>query len=263
MATSACGDSRDCFIPETVLPDRTKVLAAASNGQAGRELLAAVFDGDGDKAARLLRADPRLAATTDGVFGDVVTVAISRCDKALVERLLDAGALADGPPVGERPITLALRASEPWFAETLLKRGASANARDTGGARPLDDAILLGSLGATRLLLDHGADVNAANALNGRPLQKALDASRYAVAELLLERGADPWAADNAGGTLGWAASQPALAQTAEDGAAFRRLQARVKTLGWPTPAPSPPEIAALAAAGRWPPPGARGLRPH
>lgn len=255
---TGCADARGCFVPGTKLPARSEVLAKASNGAAGRDLIAAVFDGEAAQALTMLKRDARLRDTHGGPLGDLLSIAIATCDKPMVERLLAAGVPANGPRGTEPPLTLALRATEPWYATILLEHGASANRSAGAGGRPLDDAIMLGSAGAVRLLLDHGADIHDVDKLGATPLQTALDAHRFAIAELLIGRGADPWAADKSGGTLGWAVSRPSLAQTADDTAAHGRLAARLKTLGWPDPAPSPAEVRALLAKRAWPPARAR-----
>lgn len=255
---TGCADARGCFVAETRLPERSVVLAAVNNGAAGRDLAAAVFAGDADAAATALARDPRLRDTSGGPLGDLISIAIAACDKPMVTHLLAAGVPASGPAGVEPPLTLALRATDPWFAQTLLKAGASPDRVAGAGGRPLDDAILLGSMGAVRLLVDHGARLDDRDSLGATPLQSALDAHRFAIAEYLLQKGADPWAADRSGGTLGWAVSRPALAQSAEDTAAHARLAARLDALGWPRPAPSPAQVRALAAAGRWPPARAR-----
>lgn len=256
LAVTGCADARGCFVPETVLPTQAAVLAKVDNGAAGRDLVAAVFAGNVDAAVRILAADPRLRTTHGGPLGDLLSIAIATCNKPMVERLLAAGVPANGPAGAERPLTLALRATEPWFAEALLKAGASPNR--SGGRRPLDDAIMLGSAGAVRLLLDHGAQVEDSDSLGARPLQTALDAHRFAIAELLIARGADPWATDKSGGTLGWAVSRPSLSLSKDDAAAHARLAAKLKSLSWPNPAPSPAEVRALRDRGAWPPRRAR-----
>ena len=258
LAMSGCADAGGCFIAGTVLPERSAVLARVNNGGAGRDLMAAVFDGDAGAAARMLAHDPALRSTTGGTLADLISVAVSRCDKPMVERLLAAGVAADPSGSAFPPLMLALRATEPWYAETLLKAGASANARGTGGDRPLDNAIVAGSMGAVRLLLDHGARIDDRDGTGATPLQTALDGHRFAIAELLIARGADPWAADRSGGTLGWAVSRPSLARNPDDSAAHDRLAGRLKAMGWPHPAPSPAEVRGLVATGVWPPARAR-----
>lgn len=255
---TGCADAKRCFIAGTKLPERAAVLAKVGNGQSGRELMTAVFDGDATVAARMLAADRRLADTSGGMLGDLISVAVANCDKPMVETLLKAGVPADGPTGRYPPLMLALRATEPWYAETLLKAGASANSRKDQPSRPLDNAIEIGSAGAVRLLLDHGARLDERDLTGATPLQTALDTHRFAIAELLIQRGADPWAADNSGGTLGWSVSRPSLAQTAEDNAAHARLAARLPAMGWPSPAPAPIAVRELIAAGKWPPARAR-----
>ena len=255
---TGCADARTCFIAGTALPDRAKVLAKVSNGGAGRDLMAAVFDGDVAGTTQRLAHDPRLRDTNGGPLADLLSVAIATCNKPMVERLLAAGVRADGPGAGYPPLMLALRANEPWYAETLLKAGASPDARDPKSERPLDNAIVIGSAGAVRLLLDHGARLDTTDSLGATPLQTALDAHRFAIAELLIARGADPWAADASGGTLGWAVSRPSLAQSTDDAAAHKRLVARMTQIGWPSPAPSPADVRKLRSQGQWPPPRAR-----
>ena len=258
ITMTGCADAKSCFVGGTELPRRETVIARADNGGSGRALVSAVFDGDAEAVSRLLAGDAQLRSTHGGPLGDLLSIAIAACDKPMVERLLAAGVPADGPSGVEPPLTLALRATEPWYAETLLRAGASANRRPGAGGRPLDDAIMLGSAGAVRMLLDHGARIDDADSLGVRPLQTALDAHRFAIAELLIARGADPWATDNSGGTLGWAVSRPSLAANAEDNAAHTRLAARLGAMGWPQPAPSPAMVRKRAAAGDWPPARAR-----
>lgn len=257
LMTSGCADA-GCFIPETVLPKREAVMARVDNGQAGRDLMAAVFDGDVATATRLVSGDRRLALTNAGVLADLLSVAVSTCRKPMVEALLAAGVPADGPPGRYPPLMLALRADEPWFAETLLKAGASSNSGKDQPVRPLDNAIVEGSSGAVRMLIDYGARLDDRDSTGATPLQTALDSHRFAIAELLIARGADPWAADNSGGNLGWAVSRPSLALTDEDNAAHARLAAKLPGMGWPSPAPTPEQVRALAAAGKWPPARAR-----
>ncbi|PZN94451.1 MAG: hypothetical protein DCF31_09500 [Alphaproteobacteria bacterium] len=258
LAMTACADARDCFAPDTALPRRDAVLAAAGAGTPAHRLLVAVYDGDLDTATTTIRTHPDLGRAPAGApFTDPLSIAIATCRKPMVERLLAAGVPAD-PPGAEPPLLLALRANDPWFATALLKAGASANAGSGRDDRPLDAAILLGSLEKLRLLLDHGARLDHRDSLGATPLQTAIDAHRFAAAELMLARGADPWAADRSGGTLGWAVSRPALATDADDKAAHQRLAARLDDFGWPRPAPSPREVRDLAASGRWPPPHAR-----
>ena len=257
LAMTGCADA-SCFIPETVLPKREVVLAQVDHGQAGRELMMAVYDGDATAVAQKLARDPLLKSTQGGVFGDLLSVAVARCDKTMVSRLLASGVPADGPPGNEPPLTLALRVTEPWFAETLLNAGASPNRLRKSGGRPLDDAIMIGSVGAVELLIAHGARLDARDSFDATPLHTALYSDSFAIAELLIARGADPWAVDRRGGSLGGAVSQPSLSRTPGDAEAQARLAAKLPMMGWPMPPPTPTELRALVAAGKWPPARAR-----
>lgn len=245
-----------CFVSGTRLPDRQAVLSAPDLGASARSLMEALFDRDADAVRRLLRTDPALAGVSARKAVDPLTVAVAMCDRGLVDTLLDAGAAPDGPNK-EAPLSLAIRATEPWFAARLLEAGASADPV-RADFMPLDAAIALNSSGAVRLLLDHGANVNFAGRLGDRPLHAAIDMERYRLAELLLDRGADPWAIDAGGASLGHAVAQPLTRPDAAEDQARQRLQAKVRALGWPDPAPTHREIRALALQGAWPPEAAR-----
>jgi len=242
-----------CFVPETRLPKREAVLDRVQ-GQSQRQVVEAAFEGDGDRVEAMLRADPALGNVHGGDFGDLLSIAIARCDEALLDRMLARGVDPDGPRESRAPLLLALRAKTPAMAERLLKAGARADPRTVKDPRPLDEAILIGSAGAVRLLLDHGADPNRRGTLGETPLHVALDSHRFRIAELLVERGADPWAADDSGGTLGAAVAKTSLSRDPADDEARRRLVDRVRKLGWPWPPPDWRQVKAMRAEGRWPP---------
>lgn len=242
-----------CFAPDTVLPDRAATLADPALGQSARDLAAALFDRDAATAATLLDRDPALARMAVGAHHDMLVVALSTCDHALVDLMLEKGADPNGRAAG-MPLNIALRADDPWFAQRLLQAGAKATPAPGGAGDPMRTAIELNSAGGVRLLLDHGAAVNHADRLGDRPLQYALDTERFAIAELLLERGADPWAIDSGGATLGWSVAQPPVAAPPVEDQARLRLQRRVKALGWPSPPPDPATVRRLAIDGKWPP---------
>ncbi len=255
LTMSGCGAaaSSDCFVPETRLPKRDAVIARVT-GESERQVVEAVFDGDSQRAAALIQSDPALSRIQGGDFGDLLSIAIGRCDEGLLNRLLALKLDPDGPPASRAPLLLALRARTPAMAERLLAAGASANPRSGTDPRPLDEAILIGSVGGVRLLLDRGADPNRRGGLGETPLHIAIDSHRFRIAELLVERGADPWAADDSGGTLGAAVARESLSPDPADDAARRRLVDRARKLGWPWPPPDWRQVKALRAAGRWPP---------
>lgn len=252
------GQADGQFLAGTTLPDKRETLAKVGGGQAGREIAAAVFDGDRPKVAALLARDPTLARTHAGET-DLLRIAIGRNDLALVQQLLAAGAPPDGPPgTANPPLELAMKATKPDFAHALLKAGANANPLPNGQFDPLYEAAANDSTGQARMLLDFGANPNEREPLGITPLLYALNASSFRVAELLLERGAEPWVVDQSGDTAAANLDNAALLPLGDNEAARRRLKARFKALGWPDPAPNAQATRALVMAGRWPPPNAR-----
>jgi ankyrin repeat protein len=73
----------------------------------------------------------------------------------------------------------------------LLDHGASVDARDRFGARPLNHAARFGHLPMLDLLLARGAPIDARNLAGATALFSAVEADRTEVAQRLIERGAD------------------------------------------------------------------------
>jgi uncharacterized protein len=73
----------------------------------------------------------------------------------------------------------------------LLDNGASCDARDRFGAKPLSHAARAGQLTVVRLLLERGAPIDARNLAGASALFAAIEANRPAVARELIERGAN------------------------------------------------------------------------
>ena len=254
-ASGAAPAAPNCFAPGTVLPT-----AAEAPGGTARALAEALLDGDLAAATKLLETDSALAKVRVGKDADMLVVALATCRHDAVDLLLDKGAPVNGLTPGV-PLTVALRANEPWYAERLLKAGASPNPKNSP-LGPITTAIALGSPGGVRLLLDHGTDVNARERTGNTALLTALDMDQFATAELLLARGADPWAIDSSGGNLGSSVTRPMVSTDPAQAAAQQRLAARLASIGWPDPVPDPRAVKALALDGAWPPAGARGARP-
>lgn len=245
-----------CFAPGTTLPDRAEMLKAPGVGESATVLVDALGERDVPRVRTLLIADPALAKIALGGGVDMLTLAVHSCERGAVDQLIDAGAPLDGLG-GGLPLTLALRARDPWFAERLLRAGASPNPA-AAPTQPMRTAIGLNSLAGVAMLLDAGADPNVAERTGTRALHTALDMERFRIAELLIDRGADPWAIDAGGANLATSAATPMLTEDAAEAAAQRRLAGRATALGWPQPAPDPRAIRALALAGNWPPASAK-----
>ncbi|PLR27279.1 hypothetical protein SGCZBJ_07725 [Caulobacter zeae] len=245
-----------CFVGGTALPDSRAALAAADHGQAGRDLMSAVLKGDVGEAQRRLRADPALKTTRGGPNGDLLSLAIARCDKPMVATLLDLG-VPPGGAANAVPLSLALRATDPSFATQLLQAGASPQRRETYW--PLKAVIGLNSLGAVRLLLQHGARINDHDATGATPMRLAVEQQNFRIAELLLEKGADPWAVGSNGETVGTVLAGPMRPGDPEEQAARPRVIEALKKAGWAIPGgPDAKETRRLVLTGAWPPAQAR-----
>jgi ankyrin repeat protein len=77
------------------------------------------------------------------------------------------------------------------LATELLDYGASVDARDRLGARPLSHAAKFGHLEMVDLLLAFGAPIDARNLAGATALYFAAEGGRTSVAKRLIERGAD------------------------------------------------------------------------
>ena len=77
------------------------------------------------------------------------------------------------------------------LATELLEYGASVDARDRFGARPLSHAARFGHLEMVNLLLAHGSPIDARNLRGATALYYAAEGGRTSVAQRLIERGAD------------------------------------------------------------------------
>lgn len=256
ILTMGCAPSAPgaCFVPGTELPERAAVLAVPGVGETARMLIDALFAGNAGEARALLVRDPALARLRLGGSADMLSLAVASCQRDIVAAVIAAGASVDGDGKG-LPLVLALRARDPWFAERLLKAGARANPPGAPSV-PMRTAIGLNAPGAVAMLLDAGADPNRAERTGTRPLHTALDMERFRIAELLLDRGADPWAIDAGGANLATSVATPMLTKDSDEAAAQHRLATRVRSLGWPEPAPDPRTIRKLALEGNWPPAG-------
>jgi uncharacterized protein len=85
----------------------------------------------------------------------------------------------------------AVDANCPDLAAKLLDLGASVDARDRFGARPLSHAAKSGHLQMVDLLLARGAPIDARNLAGATALFFAAEGSHISIAQRLIERGAD------------------------------------------------------------------------
>jgi len=136
-----------------------------------------------------------------------LTIAAGNGHDKLVERLLNAGAKADGGSAKITPLTQGLRAGSYATVKLLLDAGADPNRAAADDRKPLMLAARAGLDEIVRRLLDKGADVNGRNMKDGTTaLMWAANNGHKQLVELLIDRGADPSLTAKDGWTAGEAA---------------------------------------------------------
>ena len=269
--STAC-TAQQCMAPGAQLPDRTKIMANLTGGQAGREAMAAVFAGDVETLRRLVSADARVLDTRvtvpadydsrpDGQFGDLLTIAVAQCDGDTARALLDLGASPNGANAGW-PLAIAVQQRTPDMAALLLDAGAKADPAATGGEDVIPGVLAYGGLGAMRMLLRHGLDPNREGPNGGHTaLWTAIASEQYEVADLLMDHGASGWVVAGSGGTPALTLSRGgpiAFGGKAQD-ALREKLLGRMKAVpGTPWPPPDVLSMRKLVLAGEFPTPAAR-----
>ena len=163
-------------------------------------LCRAIASGDGTLAVTLLSEAPALAA-------QALIVGASRESPSpyFLERICHY------VYAGDTALHVAAAAYDVASAETLLRYGANARARNRRGAEPLHYAAdgLPGSSAwapdaqqaVIRLLIKAGANPNATDKSGVAPLHRAIRTRSAAAVRGLLENGADPHAKNKSGST--------------------------------------------------------------
>jgi ankyrin repeat protein len=119
---------------------------------------------------------------------------------ALTTELLDTGASLDARDrLGARPLSRAARSGHLEMADLLLARGAPIDARNLAGATALYFAAEGGHTAVAQRLIERGADVNLAGRSGISPLAAAAYGGNDAIVAALLARGADERAPDQTG----------------------------------------------------------------
>jgi ankyrin repeat protein len=116
--------------------------------------------------------------------------------------LLDSGASVDARDrFGARPLSHAARFGHLPMVDLLLARGAPIDARNLAGATALFFAVDGNHTPVAQRLIDRGADVNLAGRSNVTPVSAASYRGNDAIVESLLAHGADDRAPDQTGKT--------------------------------------------------------------
>lgn len=262
MANSRCFTVRSNII----LPDPIKVLSNLNTGSAGRDLADAVFNGRVNEAAEMIGRDPKLLLTQavfdpsmqsapSGQYGDLLTFAVSRCDKDMMTLLLERGMPADGVQKGQA-LGLALQSDTPEMAEILFAAGASTDPQGDGMHAMMSDLFAFGNAGAVMALIRHGADVKTPDTRGDNLLWLALSMEQYEIAEIIADQGANLWMIDNGGGMPSRLLANISVLELSEVQAkAKARLIERAKKAGLPWPPPNPETIQNKVLDGTWPTP--------
>jgi uncharacterized protein len=119
---------------------------------------------------------------------------------SLATELLDGGASVDARDrFGARPLSHAARNGHLEMIDLLLARGAPVNARNLAGASALYFAAERVRVAVAQRLIDRGADVNLTGRSGISPVAAAAYAGSDAIVEMLLAHGADERAPDETG----------------------------------------------------------------
>jgi len=118
----------------------------------------------------------------------------------LATRLLDQGASVDARDrLGARPLGHAARSGHLQMVDLLLARGAPIDARDLAGATALYFAAEGSHISIAQRLIERGADVKLTGRSGISPVAAAAYAGNDAIVEALLAAGADERAPDETG----------------------------------------------------------------
>lgn len=119
---------------------------------------------------------------------------------ALATELLDDGASVDARDrFGARPLSHAARFGHPEMVDLLLARGAPIDARNLAGATALYFAAEAGRTSVAQKLIERGADVKLTGRSGISPVAAAAYAGNDAIVEALLAHGADERVPDETG----------------------------------------------------------------
>jgi ankyrin repeat protein len=119
---------------------------------------------------------------------------------SLASELLEGGASVDARDrLGARPLIHAARNGRLEMVDLLLARGAAINARNLAGATALYFAAERGHVAVAQRLIDRGADVKLTGRTGTSPVAAAAYAGSDAIVEMLLAHGADERVPDETG----------------------------------------------------------------
>ncbi len=180
------------------LLERDRALVDTRDDKGRSPILAALYRGENEIAAAILRRRPKLSLFEAAAAGDTARVRdIVGPDKA------QANAVA---PDGYSALGLAAFFKRRDVVRYLLEAGADSRpASRQGGFTPLHSAVATDAgsvdIEIVRMLLEKGADPNAKAQYGSTPLHTVGFTGDRASLDLLLKRGADPVIRNNDGKT--------------------------------------------------------------
>jgi ankyrin repeat protein/L-ascorbate metabolism protein UlaG (beta-lactamase superfamily) len=179
----------------------------------GGEIHQAVVDGDAERVAKLLQADPGLAMVPDenDRFNSLpLHHAATQGHIEIAKLLLEAGAEVDcGDSDESTPLHNAGLNRHSDMLAFLLENGADVNRRDRNGAYSLSFAASGGDSTCVQMVIDAGADLNYWHPQGYTLLHFACSRNLYDLFDLLIGHGVDVNAASASGDApLHWAARQ-------------------------------------------------------
>lgn len=120
----------------------------------------------------------------------------------LAGQLLDQGASVDARDrLGARPLSHAAQAGHLEMVDLLLQRGAPIDARNLAGSTALFAAAERGQTAVVQRLIERGADASLRGRSGISPVAAGAFAGRAALVQLLLDHGGDGLAPDDTGKT--------------------------------------------------------------
>jgi ankyrin repeat protein len=153
------------------------------------------------KVEALLKDDPDLVSSKNGLNDTPLHLAAIKGHKKVVELLLDHGADINSNDGSWMPLHLSVSNGHKDVAELLLARGADVNTKDDNGYTPLELAASCGRKGIVEWLLAKGAEVNVMDKYGWTPLHNAAVNGHKDIVKLLLARRAEVNAKNNNGDT--------------------------------------------------------------
>src|SRR5581483_11237407 len=127
----------------------------------------------------------------------------SAADKGCIDlarKLLDLGASLDARDrLGAKPLARAAAAGEVEMVTLFLDKGAEIDAQNLDGSSALYQAAEQGRLPVVRLLVERGANINLPGRSGITPLAAAAYMGSAPIVEFLIEKGADPKTVDQTG----------------------------------------------------------------